>query len=56
MKSENMRQAVSTEIWLEYFNGYLYEKGVITETEKNKMAHLIHLNCRTPNNQKTSGA
>lgn len=29
------------EIWLTYFNNTLYEKGIITEKEKNKMNSLI---------------
>lgn len=30
------------EIWLSYFNKVLFEKGIITEKEKNKMSNLIY--------------
>lgn len=32
---------LTDEIWLNYFNDVLYEKGIITETERNKMKNLI---------------
>ncbi len=35
------------EIWLNYFNNILFEKGVITEVERNKMAALIRKKCHT---------
>ena len=37
---ENPRQ-VSEKIWLNYFNSVLFEKGVITESERNKMVMKI---------------
>jgi len=33
------------EIWLNYFNDVLYDKGIITEIKRNKMKHLIHDKC-----------
>ena len=36
------------EIWLNYFNNVLFEKGIIDEKERNKMIILISKNCRTP--------
>lgn len=36
------------EIWLSYFNRVLFEKGLITEKEKNKMNSLIYKKCYTP--------
>lgn len=35
------------EIWLTYFNNALFEQGVITEKEKNKMSALISNYCYT---------
>lgn len=29
------------ETWLNYFNDILFEKGIITEKEKNKMSTMI---------------
>ena len=37
------------EIWLEYFNKTLYDKGVITKSEHDKMAQLIRKKCHAPN-------
>lgn len=31
-------------IWLNYYNGYLYDKGIITENERNKMKNMITSN------------
>ena len=36
------------EIWLEYFNKTLYDKGVITKSEHDKMAQLIRKKCHAP--------
>ena len=42
-KMINPTTNISTkEIWLTYFNNVLYEKGIITEKEKNKMTNLIY--------------
>jgi len=38
-------QNILNEIWLNYFNDVLYDKGVITEAERNKMKHLIRNKC-----------
>jgi hypothetical protein len=31
----------STQIWLTFFNAYLYKQGLITEMERNKMVNKI---------------
>ena len=36
------------EIWLEYFNKTLYDKGVITKSEYDKMTQLIRKKCHAP--------
>ena len=33
---------MANEIWLNYFNDILYDKGIIPESKRNKMKHLIH--------------
>ena len=33
------------EVWLNYFNNILFEKGLITEKEKNRMNSLIYQEC-----------
>ena len=42
----NLKQAAANEIWLSYFNQVLFEKNIITESERNKMKNLIALKCR----------
>ena len=32
---------VAEQLWLEYFNNYLFEHGVITEKERNRMVSAI---------------
>ena len=32
---------VAEQLWLEYFNNYLFEHGVITEKERNRMVFAI---------------
>lgn len=41
MTSKTQKNAVAEQIWLLYFNRYLYERGIITEKERNKMIHSI---------------
>ena len=31
------KQSLTERLWLAYFNNYLYEKGIITESERNKI-------------------
>lgn len=42
-----VEQVNAKEIWLNYFNSVLYEKGIISEAERNKMTQLIRKKCRT---------
>jgi len=35
--SERKKQSIMERLWLTYYNDTLYEKGVITEDERNKM-------------------
>ncbi|MGYP004461259801 len=42
------------EIWLNYFNRILFQKGLIDEKEKNKMNYLIYRKYHGKQNQKTS--
>ena len=41
MEQKNQKKSILNEIRLIYYNNVLYEKGVITETERNKMKNLI---------------
>lgn len=39
---KNTKQAAAERIWLHYFNRFLFEKGLITESERNRMAVKIN--------------
>lgn len=39
--NEQRRKEMAARLWLSYYNRVLYEKGVITERERNKMALKI---------------
>lgn len=41
---EQLRRAVAEELWLLYFNHTLLEKGLISESQRNRIAQLIY--CR----------
>ena len=38
---EQQRKEMAAQLWLSYYNRVLYENGVITERERNKMAMKI---------------
>lgn len=42
--AEQQRVSLSERLWLAYFNSYLYEKGLLTESERNKM--ILKIECR----------
>ena len=41
MEQKNQKKSIINELRLNYYNTILYEKGIITETERNKMKNLI---------------
>lgn len=45
MSTQTAEKAAAREIWLHYFNRYLYERGVITEREYRKMRLRIESEC-----------
>ena len=38
---EERKRAAAEQIWLEYYNRVLYEKGIIGEEERNRMSNRI---------------
>ena len=41
-RTDDVRERqMARQIWLEYFNSYLYEHGLITEKERNRMVSAI---------------
>ena len=43
MAKQSEKTAKCEKIWLNYFNQYLFEQGVITEEERNRMKLQIEL-------------
>ena len=39
--AEQQKVSLSERLWLAYFNHYLYEHGMITESQRNRMAVKI---------------
>lgn len=39
--TEQKKESVLQKLWLTYYNDTLYEKGLITETQRNKMRVMI---------------
>ena len=39
---KQQKQSLISQLWLHYYNSYLYEKQIITETERNKMKNMIN--------------
>lgn len=39
--NEQKRLAMAEKLWLNYFNQTLYEKGCITEVQRNRMKNMI---------------
>lgn len=46
------KTALAEQLWLAYFNSYLYENGMITETERNRMSVKIQCRKRSASNAK----
>ena len=44
MKTDNQKKSILDQIRLSYYNNYLYENGIITENERNKMKNVITSN------------
>jgi len=51
MTDQTKRLLMTEEIWLNYFNNYLYDQRVITEDERNRMSNQIA--ARSANKWKT---
>ena len=39
--AEQQRKNLAEKLWLAYFNQYLYEQNIITETQRNRLALQI---------------
>lgn len=45
MNNQQKQNIMAEEIWLNYFNNYLFENRVISENERNKMKNQISARC-----------
>ena len=45
-EAQKRKNRIAGEIWMNYFNQYLYENHVISERQMRKMHHLILQNAR----------
>ena len=45
---EWQKKYMAEQLWLDYFNQTLYEKGLITESERNRMSNKIASRNRPP--------
>ena len=41
MNTESAKKALAEQIWLDYYNRYLFEHGIISETTYRRMQSLI---------------
>ena len=41
LAAEQQRKNLAEKLWLAYFNQYLYEQNIITETQRNRLALQI---------------
>lgn len=39
--AEQQKKSLAEKLWLAYFNQYLYEQNIITETQRNRLALQI---------------
>ena len=52
ISDEKWKEHIAEEIWLGYFNSFLFEKGIISEKERNKLALKIK-NRKAPQGNRT---
>ena len=46
--AEQQKMRMMSKAWLHYYNQTLFEKGLITEQERNRMSHRIDQSHRPP--------
>ena len=46
--TEQQKMSMMSKAWLHYYNQTLFEKGLITEQERNRMSHRIDQSHRPP--------
>lgn len=51
MSAEMEKKKTAEVVWLDYFNEYLFEKGIIDEAMRNKLKIKISTTAKNPNTQ-----
>lgn len=50
---QQQKKSLAEQLWLHYFNAILYEKGLITESQRNRIYNMIDTrNMGTDHNKK----
>ena len=55
LTAEQQRKSLAEKLWLVYFNQYLYEQNIITETQRNRLALQIESRRATTSGTKDKG-
>ena len=55
LSAEQAKESLVEKLWLAYFNQYLYEQNIITETERNRMFLKIESRRATTSGTKDKG-
>jgi len=56
MDNRQKKRIMAEEIWLNYYNRYLFEKHYISEEDRNRMQHRITCHCNKKRNQEDRDA
>lgn len=51
MTNQQKRERMAEELWLNYFNSYLYAHKLITAEQRNKMRNEITFHCKRKRQQ-----
>lgn len=55
LTEEQEKKSLAEKLWLAYFNQYLYEQNIITETQRNRLALQIESRRATTSGTKDKG-
>jgi len=55
LTAERQKKSLAEKLWLAYFNQYLYEQNMITETQRNRLALQIESRRATTPGTKDKG-
>lgn len=50
-RNSQVKRDLAEQMWLHFFNEHLYEQGIISENERNRMQHLIYSRKPSPSKE-----